>query len=94
MDLDAAIVDEHIDRFGNPGEAGPQDLPEGCTAVESALTRNAELPRGTFRSVSALIAAIDDYLRHYTVAPQRFVWTSPPTSFSTKSRDVRQTSNG
>jgi hypothetical protein len=32
VDLDAAIVDEHIDRFGNPGEAGPQDLPEGCIA--------------------------------------------------------------
>ncbi|MDQ3417509.1 MAG: transposase [Acidobacteriota bacterium] len=31
--------------------------------------------RGTFRSVPALIAAIEDYLQHYNAAPKRFVWT-------------------
>ena len=28
-----------------------------------------------FRSVPALIAAIEDYLQHYNAAPERFVWT-------------------
>jgi len=31
--------------------------------------------RGTFGSVKALIAAIDEYLREYNQAPTRFVWT-------------------
>lgn len=31
--------------------------------------------RGSFESVSQLIAAIEDYLAHYNQAPKRFVWT-------------------
>jgi transposase len=31
--------------------------------------------RGSFESVSQLIAAIEDYLAHYNEAPKRFVWT-------------------
>jgi transposase len=31
--------------------------------------------RGTFNSVPALVAAIDEYLKHYNEAPQRFIWT-------------------
>jgi len=38
------------------------------------ITRQ-RIRRGTFRSVSALVAAIEDYLRHYNTAPKRFVWT-------------------
>jgi transposase len=38
------------------------------------ITRQ-RIRRGTFRSVPALIAAIEDYLRHYNTAPKRFVWT-------------------
>ena len=38
------------------------------------ITRN-RIRRGTFESVSALVAAIDDYLRHYNEAPRRFIWT-------------------
>jgi hypothetical protein len=38
------------------------------------ITRQ-RIRRGTFRSVPALIAAIEDYLRHYNDAPKRFVWT-------------------
>ena len=38
------------------------------------ITRQ-RIRRGTFRSVSVLIAAIEDYLRHYNTAPKRFVWT-------------------
>jgi transposase len=38
------------------------------------ITRQ-RIRRGTFRSVPALIAAIEDYLRHYNAAPKRFVWT-------------------
>lgn len=38
------------------------------------ITRN-RIRRGTFESVPALIAAIDDYLTHYNEAPRRFIWT-------------------
>lgn len=38
------------------------------------ITR-ARIRRGTFESVPALIAAIEEYLRHYNSAPQPFVWT-------------------
>jgi transposase len=38
------------------------------------ITR-ARIRRGTFESVPALIAAIEDYLRHYNDAPRPFVWT-------------------
>jgi transposase len=38
------------------------------------ITR-ARIRRGTFESVPALIAAIEDYLQHYNDAPRRFVWT-------------------
>lgn len=38
------------------------------------ITRN-RIRRGTFESVSVLVAAIDDYLRHYNEAPRRFIWT-------------------
>ena len=38
------------------------------------ITRQ-RIRRGTFESVPALVAAIDDYLAHYNTAPRRFVWT-------------------
>lgn len=38
------------------------------------ITRD-RIRRGTFESVSLLVAAIDDYLRHYNTAPRRFIWT-------------------
>ena len=38
------------------------------------ITRD-RIRRGTFDSVPALIAAIQDYLRHYNNAPRRFIWT-------------------
>jgi transposase len=38
------------------------------------ITRD-RIRRGTFESVPALVAAIDDYLRHYNEAPRRFIWT-------------------
>jgi len=38
------------------------------------ITRD-RIRRGTFDSVPALVAAIDDYLKHYNEAPRRFVWT-------------------
>jgi transposase len=38
------------------------------------ITRD-RIRRGTFESVPALIAAIDDYLTHYNEAPRRFIWT-------------------
>ena len=38
------------------------------------ITRD-RIRRGTFDSVAALIAAIQDYLQHYHAAPRRFVWT-------------------
>ena len=38
------------------------------------ITRQ-RIRRGTFDSVPALIAAIDDYLQHYNEAPRRFIWT-------------------
>ena len=38
------------------------------------ITRD-RIRRGTFDSVPALIAAIDDYLGHYNEAPRRFIWT-------------------
>ena len=38
------------------------------------ITRD-RIRRGTFDSVPALIAAIEDYLRHYNDAPRRFIWT-------------------
>ncbi len=38
------------------------------------ITRQ-RIRRGTFRSVPALIAAIQDYLQHYNAAPKRFLWT-------------------
>jgi len=31
--------------------------------------------RGTFRSVSELVAAINDYIKHNNAAPQPFIWT-------------------
>jgi transposase len=38
------------------------------------ITRN-RIRRGTFESVPALVAAIEDYLHHYNNAPRRFIWT-------------------
>jgi len=38
------------------------------------ITRN-RIRRGTFESVSVLVAAIEEYLRHYNEAPRRFIWT-------------------
>ena len=38
------------------------------------ITRD-RIRRGTFQSVPALVAAIDDYLQHYIEAPRRFIWT-------------------
>lgn len=38
------------------------------------ITRD-RIRRGTFESVPALVAAIEDYLKHYNEAPRRFVWT-------------------
>ena len=38
------------------------------------ITRE-RIRRGTFESVSVLVAAIEDYLRHYNEAPRRFIWT-------------------
>ncbi len=38
------------------------------------ITRD-RIRRGTFESVPALIAAIEDYLKHYNDAPRRFIWT-------------------
>lgn len=38
------------------------------------ITRD-RIRRGTFDSAPALIAAIQDYLRHYNNAPRRFIWT-------------------
>jgi transposase len=38
------------------------------------ITRD-RIRRGTFESVSALVAAIEDYLRHYNETPRRFIWT-------------------
>jgi transposase len=38
------------------------------------ITRN-RIRRGTFESVPALVAAIEDYLHHYNKAPRRFIWT-------------------
>jgi hypothetical protein len=38
------------------------------------ITRD-RIRRGTFESVPALVAAINEYLQHYNAAPRRFVWT-------------------
>jgi transposase len=38
------------------------------------ITRD-RIRRGTFESVPALVAAIDEYLRQYNEAPRPFVWT-------------------
>jgi transposase len=38
------------------------------------ITRD-RIRRGTFESVPVLVAAIEDYLKHYNEAPRRFVWT-------------------
>jgi transposase len=38
------------------------------------ITRD-RIRRGTFESVPALTAAIEDYLTHYNEAPRRFIWT-------------------
>jgi len=38
------------------------------------ITRK-RIRRGTFESVPALVAAIEDYLHHYNQAPRRFIWT-------------------
>jgi transposase len=38
------------------------------------ITRD-RIRRGTFDSVPALVAAIEDYLKHYNEAPRRFIWT-------------------
>jgi transposase len=38
------------------------------------ITRD-RIRRGTFDSVPALIAAIEQYLAHYNEAPRRFIWT-------------------
>ncbi len=38
------------------------------------ITR-ARIRRGTFDSVPALIAAIQEYLAHYNQAPRHFIWT-------------------
>ena len=38
------------------------------------ITRD-RIRRGAFESVPALVAAIEDYLKHYNEAPRRFIWT-------------------
>jgi transposase len=38
------------------------------------ITRD-RIRRGTFESLPALVAAIEDYLKHYNEAPRRFTWT-------------------
>jgi transposase len=38
------------------------------------ITRD-RIRRGTFQSVPALVAAIDEYLQQYNDAPHRFIWT-------------------
>jgi len=38
------------------------------------ITRD-RIRRGTFDSVAVLVAAIEDYRRHYNEAPRRFIWT-------------------
>ena len=38
------------------------------------ITRD-RIRRGTFDSVPALVAAIEEYLHQYNAAPRRFVWT-------------------
>jgi len=38
------------------------------------ITRD-RIRRGAFDSVPALVAAIEDYLKHYNDAPRRFIWT-------------------
>ena len=38
------------------------------------ITRD-RIRRGTFESVTDLVAAIDGYLQHYNEAPHRFIWT-------------------
>jgi transposase len=51
------------------------------------ITRD-RIRRGTFDSVPALVAAIDDYLRHYNEAPRRFVWTKDADMILDKSQNV------
>ncbi len=41
----------------------------------SQLTQK-RIRRGVFRSVAELIAAIDDYMKHYNDHPTPFVWTA------------------
>lgn len=38
------------------------------------ITRD-RIRRETFESVTDLVAAIDDYLKHYDEAPRRIIWT-------------------
>jgi transposase len=38
------------------------------------ITRD-RIRRGTFESVTVLVAAIEAYLQHYNEAPRRFIWT-------------------
>jgi hypothetical protein len=38
------------------------------------ITRD-RIRRGTFESVTELVAAVDGYLQHYNTAPRRFIWT-------------------
>lgn len=45
---------------------------------------------GTFRSVQELIAAINQYLRHYNQARTRFVWTKDADTLLGKIRRCKQ----
>lgn len=47
--------------------------------------------RGVFRSVRELIQAIDEYLRHYNVAPKPFIWTKSARDILTKVHRARIT---
>jgi hypothetical protein len=53
------------------------------------ITRK-RIRRGTFRNVSALIAAINDYVRQTNADPKPLVWPRKQTTFSRRSRSVER----
>jgi transposase len=56
------------------------------------ITRN-RIRRGTFESVPALVAAIEDYLHHYNKAPRRFIWTKDADTILDKIAKCPKASN-
>lgn len=56
------------------------------------ITRN-RIRRGTFKSVPALVAAIEDYLHHYNQAPRRFIWTKDADTILDKIAKCPKASN-